>query len=491
MLDELKEFLNIPKIPPKIKLYSTFLVNTKSQTQVSSYKSMLRRLSNTKKVSIMEKINQMKKKEEEKKKALMDNLKKNKKMNLHQFLSRMENYEQKRKYNIELKKNEKLKQETSFLRDKPIINTSSLKLYDNLPKEPLYKRTEEIMYEKKKKLENLTIFYTLPKDMQNSKNFKKNRNKKAYYSAENTKNDFDDYDCTIKSSSMENINIKNLRSKKPKNPKKMTKQKSDEFYNRQEEWYKNKKAKEQYFEQLYQIQNSSFSDITFHPYVNQATLEILDYKNRINTNNDEYKYNIPYNNDKYGESYLNNSRTIYDKLYEDRFKKCYNNPEDFYKSINYDDSYNYIVYQMRKKNKNKYHRKKFNKNCSYCYQRSLFNKNLSRKKNLRINRSFDDINSYKNVNNINDITSRNLRKLKANKNKVKSEGEKYKKNEEFNNYMWKNSLLSIKSVQGKPNDYTYHLNVRQKGAWDNNYLNKIVLDKNANTRAIINSIMSN
>ena len=50
MLDELKEFLNIPKIPPKIKLYSTFLVNTKSQTQVSSYKSMLRRLSNTKKV---------------------------------------------------------------------------------------------------------------------------------------------------------------------------------------------------------------------------------------------------------------------------------------------------------------------------------------------------------------------------------------------------------------------------------------------------------
>ena len=241
MLDELKEFLNIPKIPPKIKLYSTFLVNTKSQTQVSSYKSMLRRLSNTKKVSIMEKINQMKKKEEEKKKALMDNLKKNKKMNLHQFLSRMENYEQKRKFNIELKKNEKLKQETSFLRDKPIINTSSLKLYDNLPKEPLYKRTEEIMYERKKKLENLTIFYTLPKDMQNSKNFKKNRNKKTYYSAENTKNDFDDYDCTIKSSSMENINVKNLRSKKPKNPKKMTKQKSDEFYNRQEEWYKNKR----------------------------------------------------------------------------------------------------------------------------------------------------------------------------------------------------------------------------------------------------------
>ena len=29
MLDELKEFLNIPKIPPKIKIYSTFLKDKK------------------------------------------------------------------------------------------------------------------------------------------------------------------------------------------------------------------------------------------------------------------------------------------------------------------------------------------------------------------------------------------------------------------------------------------------------------------------------
>ena len=32
----------------------------------------------------------------------------------------------------------------------------------------------------------------------------------------------------------------------------MTRQKSDEFYYKQEEWYQNKKAKEQYFEKLYQ-----------------------------------------------------------------------------------------------------------------------------------------------------------------------------------------------------------------------------------------------
>ena len=66
----------------------------------------------------------------------------------------------------------------------------------------------------------------------------------------------------------------------------MTKQKSDEFYNKQEEWFKNIKAKEQYFEKLNQKQNQTFSNITFHPYINQVSLEILDEKNRMNTNNE-------------------------------------------------------------------------------------------------------------------------------------------------------------------------------------------------------------
>ena len=82
----------------------------------------------------MEKISQRRKKEEEqKKKEYLNNLNKNKKMNLRQFLNRMENYEQKRKYNLELKKYEKLKKETSFLREKPKINAASLKFFENLP----------------------------------------------------------------------------------------------------------------------------------------------------------------------------------------------------------------------------------------------------------------------------------------------------------------------------------------------------------------------
>ena len=506
MLDELKEFNNIPKNPPKIKIYTTYLINTKKNSSQRSFQDDLRRLSSTKKVTIMEKISQRRKKEEEqKKKEYLNNLNKNKKMNLRQFLNRMENYEQKRKYNLELKKYEKLKKETSFLREKPKINAASLKFFENLPKEPLYKRTEEILDTKKKMIENLTIYYTLPKEIQNQKNIKRNRYKKKYYSAENTKNDFEEYENTIKSSSVDNYN---LRNKKHKKREKMTKQKSDEFYNKQKEWFKNKKAKEQYFEKLNQKQNQTFSNITFHPYINQVSLEILDEKNRMNTNNDEfYKYNVASNKSQYVDEYLNNRRTIYDKLYEDSFKKYYNNynNQDYlYNSMNNEDinnyNYNYNLYQMKKRNKFKsvsakyldiYKNKKINKEIPYNNQRDLNNKIQLKKNSLKINKSLDDINIIK-YSNDNSNTSRNIKKLKQKKNNlIPSEGEKYKKNEENDNYQWKNSLLSLKPFPGKTNDNTYHINVRQKGAWDDNLINLITFDKNANTRAIINSIMSN
>ena len=245
MIEELKEFLNIPKIPPKIKIYSTYLINTKNKTRAQTYKEGLRRLSSQKKISIMEKILQRQKKEQERKrKEMLDDLHKNKKMNLRQFLSRMQNFEEKRKYNLELKKYQKLKQEISFLREKPKINSSSLKLFENLPKEPLYKRTEGILDEKKKMIENLTIFYTLPKEIQKQKDVMRNRYKKKYNSAENSKIDYDDHEYTIRSSSIDYLNMRNRKNKKRE---KMTKEKSDEFYNKQEEWYKNKKAKEKYF----------------------------------------------------------------------------------------------------------------------------------------------------------------------------------------------------------------------------------------------------
>ena len=297
-----------------------------------------------------------------------------------------------------------------------------------------------------------------------------------------------------------------LRNKKHKKREKMTKQKSDEFYNKQEAWFKNKKAKEQYFEKLNQKQNQTFSDITFHPYINQVTLEILDLKNRMNTNNDEfYKYNITNNKSQYSDVYLNNGRTIHDKLYEDSFKKYYNNNQEYLLNSNNDEdinnyNYNYNYYKAKKRNKFKsvsakyldiYKNRKINKDIIYNNRRDLANKNQLKKNSLKVNKSLDDINYIRNSNN-NSNTSRNIKKFKQKKNNViQSEGEKYKKNEENDNYQWKNSLLSLKPLPGKTNDNTYHINVRQKGAWDDNLINLITFDKNANTRAIINSIMSN
>ena len=507
MLDELKEFLDIPKNPPKIKKFSTYLSKTKNKSSSKSFDDDLRRLNSSKKVSIMEKIKQRKKKEEKvKKKEYYNNLNKNKKMNLRQFLNRMQNYEQKRKYNIELKKYEKLKKETSSLKEKPKINESSLKLFENLPKEPLYKRTEDILDTKKKMIENLTIYFTLPDEVQKNikRNKYKNKYKNKYYSAENTKNDFIEYENTIKTSSMENYK---LRNKKDKKIEKMTQQKSDEFYNKQEEWYKNIKDKEKYFQKLYQKQNYTYSDITFHPYVSQVSLEILNLKNRANTNNDEfYKYNITNSKSQYGDLYLNNGKTIHDKLYEESLKKNYNNfnnQEYVLNSINYEDTYNnnynYNLYQKKKNNKfrsvsAKYldidKNKKINKNCSYIHQKNFNNKNQVKKNSLKINKSFDDINLPMNkIENPNKL--RNLKKLKRKKDDfIPGEEDKYKKNEENDNYQWKNSLLSLKSLPGKSNDYTYHINIRQKGAWDVNLINLITFDKNANTKAIINSIIS-
>ena len=74
-------------------------------------------------------------------------------------------------------------------------------------------------------------------------------------------------------------------------------------------------------------------------------------------NNEEfYKYNVENNKSQYGDGYLNNERAIYDKLYEDNFKKyCnYNNQDYLYNSMNNEDinnyNYHYNLYNWRKIN---------------------------------------------------------------------------------------------------------------------------------------------
>ena len=507
MLEELKEFLEIPPTPQEIKIYTKYM-STKKNSLTNSYCNDLRRINYSKRVSVMEQIAQRRKKEEkEKKKEMLKNLNKNKRINLKQFLNRMQDCEQKRKYNLELKKYEKLKQEVSTLQDKPKINSTTVKFCENGPKEPLYKRTEEVLNDKKKVMKNLTIFHSLPKEIQNQANIMRNRhNKKKYFSAESSKNDYNDNEYTIRSVSIDNIKKKKLRNKNNKKKEKMTRQKSDEFYYRQEQWYKNKKAKEENYEKLYQMQNYSYSNATFHPYVNQVTLEILDLKNRENTNNEDYyKYNITNSKSQPGDGCDNNGKTIFDKLYDDRYKKIYISQKDFFKE---NFNYNYNLNQKKKKNKYRNVPTRYldiykpqqipmlNKNGSFISQGYMYSKMPYNKKHLKINKSYDDFSSAKYFNDI-PSSSRNNKKIKQ-KNinynyyyNLISEEEPFKKNkktEEFDNYLWKNTLLSLEPSPGKSTDQTYHLNIRHKGAWDNNITNQIILNKNVNTRSVLESI---
>ena len=501
MIEDLIELLEIQGVPQETKKNSQNETRTKSKKTTSSIKNDLRRLSLSKQVSIMEKIKQRKDKEEVKKKKLMKfvNKNKNKKINLGKFLNRMHDYEQKRIYDLDLKKFEQLQKDTSSLREKPKINKISLKIFENLPKEPLYKRTEEVLDEKKKRIENLSVYFILPKEIQQQREVMRNRYKKKYYSTENTKNDFDEYDHSLKTSSRDYSYL----NKKKKKKEKTSKPKKDNFYDKQELWLK--KAKIKYMEKLNQKQNLTYSDVTFHPHVNQVSLDILEMKNKINSDNDDiYKYNITNNNNNRSQDLiLNKGKTIYDKLYQDYFKKYRNLQDYFNKSVNYYDSYNknynYNIYKIKKRNKfksssakflNSGNNKKDIKKYGSFHQRNINNKEASKKNNLKINKTMDELNTIWERKDISQA-SRNLRKLKQNiSNYGQSEKGKNKKKKANDNFKWKNKLINLKSLTDKSVDETYHLNIRQNGAWKMDSIN-FVDDKKPSTRDVIKSIITN
>ena len=345
MLDELLEFQEIRKDPPKIKPRPSVTSNPKIQKKTNlldvSKEEIIEEPTNididinvNKKLTLGDKILLRKREEEEKKRKaeMYKDLHKNKKMNLHQFLSRVQNYEQKKKYNLELKKYKQLQKETESIQEKPKLSYNTLKICQTMPKEPLYKRTNEVLEEHENELKNLTIFYTMPREvrekeeMENNKLTKNNKDKSKRlktksYSVENTRYTYmNDYDSLATHNNYLNYNNSNnyILNKNNSLPKKMSKQQSDEFFDKQEKWLKNKRVRNQYFEKFYQIQSDTYSNVTFRPYVSQATLEILDIKNRLNTNNDEiYKYHIPNSFSQYNNWILNKGRTIWDKLYEE------------------------------------------------------------------------------------------------------------------------------------------------------------------------------
>ena len=556
MLDELMEFEGVPKEAPKI--YSKTIPLNRNPTYPK--KSLLDlskdlskdssnypiKISLNRELTLGEKVLLRTREEQEKKKKaeIYKELHENKKMNLHQFLSRMQNYEQKKKYNLELKKYQKLQKETESIREKPKLSYNTTKICKTMPpKEPLYLRTSEVLEEHEQELRNLTTFYSMPKEIREKLTNEKNNTKSNIsskldksnkfnhskhirprkYSAENTRNnDWEELNKSLQ-------NLENFDEKKNK-PKKMTKQKSDEFFEKQEKWLKNKRVNNQYYEKFYQIQNDAYSDMTFKPYISQATLEILNLKNRLNTYNDEYfKYNIPNSFSQYNNLILNKGKTIWDKLYEDAFKEksCYEGEEDFkYNNFTKKGKFKNVsskYFDLYNKKDNKIKNKR-NKNNST----DIKKKNIKKIKAKMQNKSFDDknktlnlneinninninninyinninnintINSINNINNINIINNMspmhiNLRKKEntgkrfCDNNEI-SENSYYKIKEQKERYHWRNSLLNIKPLFSEPCDMTYHLNVMQSAAWNDNYVNKITFDNNTKCRSVINLV---
>jgi hypothetical protein len=90
----------------------------------------------------------------------------------------MQNYEQKKKYNLELKKYQKLQKETESIREKPKLSYNTTKICKTMPpKEPLYLRTSEVLEEHEQELRNLTTFYSMPKEIREKLTNEKNNTK--------------------------------------------------------------------------------------------------------------------------------------------------------------------------------------------------------------------------------------------------------------------------------------------------------------------------
>ena len=109
-----------------------------------------------------------------------------------------------------------------------------------------------------------------------------------------------------------------------------------------------------------------------------------------------------------------------------------------------------------------------------------------------MNKSFDDRSINNNINsnsNIGNIDKKNQNKkrnvFEANDN---NENNYYKMKNEKEKFHWRNSLLNIKPLYSEPNDFTYHLNIMQCGAWNDNYVNKVTLNDDTKCKSVINLV---
>ena len=121
------------------------------------------RIKENEKMSLAEKIRQqrlLEEKQKQKEKYIKE-LHKTKKVDVEKFLTRNKIREEKRLYNIEKERNELKQKEQNLLQEVPTISKNSMIISLTDRKKPLYLRTQYILEEKEKKLNELRDKYKL------------------------------------------------------------------------------------------------------------------------------------------------------------------------------------------------------------------------------------------------------------------------------------------------------------------------------------------
>ena len=216
------------------------------------------RIKENEKMSLAEKIRQqrlLEEKQKQKEKYIKE-LHKTKKVDVEKFLTRNKIREEKRLYNIEKERNELKQKEQNLLQEVPTISKNSMIISLTDRKKPLYLRTQYILEEKEKKLNELRDKYKLKSKKKKSVDEKRLKTQSYYV---------------------------------------------ERFFEKEIQWKKRKEKDNIFKNYLLEINNKDLKECRFHPQLSEGSLEIID--------------TINYNNNINGKK---GNESIYEKLYNEK-----------------------------------------------------------------------------------------------------------------------------------------------------------------------------
>ena len=372
-----------------------------------------------------------KQKLEEKKRKILKELHKKKKINVKKFLTREAGYEQKKIYNIEQKRFKELEEENKNFKDKPILSNKTKEICknDKTKKKPIYLRTKEILENRQKNLENLNI--KIKKDKK-----EENRLNKSMDEINNKE---------------DNLYIVNNEIKN----KKMTKKEMIDYYKKQNEW-KNKLINERIKEDtIKNLKEEKEYRLYFQPKLSRGTQEIIMAMNEAkenylyqtieSSNNNYYLTDTTYN-----PNYINYDDDVFKRLYENKKIERINKYSLFLQPITNKKKLKKIIPKYKEIDKNERNKKKSKV------------KKIKKRKERSLDIKYNNNKYIKN---------------KINENKNKKEDNAYES--------WTNYLLKLK--KNKSCEVSYHLNIRQSSAWNENDVN--IVPYKGESREIIKNFL--